>query len=292
MNYFKSLLMGCNVHIDRLRSLAAILDVSVGTLPITYLGAALGGNPKRRSFWNPVLEQMRGKLGLWSSKWLSLSGRLVMLKSVMSAVPIYHMAIFLAPVGIIGEMEKLMRGFLWRRREGGRRISWIAWSQICKRIQLGGFGLGFLSWKNKAMLIKWFWRFGMERNALWRRILCAKYNCNPQLMLLHEIQVPSSNLSIYIQDIFKILREDTIIAKVYKEGCVCSVGYGENIRFWIDPWIDGSSLFRRFPRLFAITQNKNAFLCDVGLMRMVAGPGISTCVVAYSIGKLTSIDNW
>lgn len=113
VNYSKSLLMGCNVHIDRLHSLATILDVSVGSLPIMYFGAALRDNPRRKIFCDPVLDNMRNKLGLWSSKWLSLSGRMVMLKSVMSAIPIYHMEIFFAPVGVIGDMEKLMRGFLW-----------------------------------------------------------------------------------------------------------------------------------------------------------------------------------
>lgn len=179
--------MGSNVSTDSLGSLAELLDVCVGSLPIIYMGAALGGNPRRKNFWLPVLDKMRSKLGLWSSKWLSLSGRLVMLKSVMSAVPIYHMAVFLAPVGVIGDMEKLMRVFLWGKREGGRRISWIAWSQICKRLQLGGLGLGFLCWKNRAMLIKWFWRFGSEHNALWRKVLCAKYYCNSRLLLLHEM---------------------------------------------------------------------------------------------------------
>lgn len=44
---------------------------------------------------------------------MSLSGRLVMLKSVMSVVLIYHMVVFQTPVGVIGEMEKPMRSFLW-----------------------------------------------------------------------------------------------------------------------------------------------------------------------------------
>lgn len=113
VNYSKSQILGCKVSQEEFKNLADLLDVSVGTLPINYLGAALGDNPRRKSFWRPVFEKMRAKLWLWNSKWMSLSGRLVMLKSVMSVVLIYHMVVFQTPVGVIGEMEKPMRSFLW-----------------------------------------------------------------------------------------------------------------------------------------------------------------------------------
>lgn len=53
---------------------------------------------------------------------LALSGKLVLLRVVINLVPLYHMAILKAPVGIIADMEKLMRGVFvgacWRG-EGG-----------------------------------------------------------------------------------------------------------------------------------------------------------------------------
>ena len=39
----------------------------------------------------------------------------------------------------------------------------------------GGFDLGSLENKNWALLAKWWWRFGEEKEALWRRLIASKY---------------------------------------------------------------------------------------------------------------------
>lgn len=108
---------------------------------------------------------------------------MILLKSVLSAIPIFLMSSFLALVGVIDEMEKILRGFLWSNNEGNRRIHWFAWEQVCKGANLGGLGLGFLSWRNKALLLKWHWRFGNERNSLWRRVINTKYGFDHRCIL-------------------------------------------------------------------------------------------------------------
>ena len=50
----------------------------------------------------------------------------------------------------------------------------IASSQMGRCFQ-GGIGLGNLEFENWALLVKWWWRFGEERAALWRRVIVAKY---------------------------------------------------------------------------------------------------------------------
>lgn len=59
-----------------------------------------------------MIEKMRVKLGKWRSRFPSLSGRLVSLKSAVSAIPIYYMMIFKALIGVVGKFEKIMRSFL------------------------------------------------------------------------------------------------------------------------------------------------------------------------------------
>lgn len=39
----------------------------------------------------------------------------------------------------------------------------------------GGLGLRPLQFANRALLNKWLWRFGVEKNPLWRRLIAAKY---------------------------------------------------------------------------------------------------------------------
>lgn len=54
------------------------------------------------------------------------------------------MSIFKAPVGVIGEVEKILRAFLWGKEGSGRRISWIPWMMIFQSQEVGGLGLGFI----------------------------------------------------------------------------------------------------------------------------------------------------
>ena len=42
-------------------------------------------------------------------------------------------------------------------------------------MQVGGLGIRQLRSFNAALLGKWLWRYGLETNALWRRVIEAKY---------------------------------------------------------------------------------------------------------------------
>ena len=39
----------------------------------------------------------------------------------------------------------------------------------------GGLGIKKLTTFNKALLGKWLWRFGIEENRLWRRVVVGKF---------------------------------------------------------------------------------------------------------------------
>src|ERR1044072_4341099 len=71
INCNKSHLIGCNVEPAVVVRMAREMKISVGTLPMQYLEAPLGGNPRMISFWRLVIERVRKKSGSWNSKFLS-----------------------------------------------------------------------------------------------------------------------------------------------------------------------------------------------------------------------------
>ena len=72
-------------------------------------------------------------------------------------------------------IEKLQRDFLWSGSGGESKIHLVKWTKVCKPLQVGGLGIRHLGSFNFALLGKWLWRYGMETDALWRRVIEAKY---------------------------------------------------------------------------------------------------------------------
>lgn len=54
------------------------------------------------------------------------------------------------------------------------RIGYVSWDSICTYRNKGGLGLIDLEIKNKILLTKWLWRFGIEQDSLWRDRDCKE----------------------------------------------------------------------------------------------------------------------
>ena len=53
----------------------------------------------------------------------------------------------------------------------------VNWQQVCTPLHYGGLGIRNLVHFNQALLGKWLWRFGIEKMALWRRVIALKNGC-------------------------------------------------------------------------------------------------------------------
>ncbi|GKV03045.1 hypothetical protein SLEP1_g15411 [Rubroshorea leprosula] len=81
INFSKSCVYGFNMLDNWVRGAARVLHCSVGKTPFVYLGMPVGGNPRCKKFWIPVVSKFRQKLAVWKSALLSFGGRLTLLNS-------------------------------------------------------------------------------------------------------------------------------------------------------------------------------------------------------------------
>jgi hypothetical protein len=123
VNFNKSMLVGLNIEESWLIEAASILNCKVGKVPFLYLGLPIGGDPRRLAFWDPVLKSIKAILLGWQSRFLSFGGRLVLLKSVLTSLPIYALSFFKAPSGIISIIESIFNEKIWGGSEENRKIS-------------------------------------------------------------------------------------------------------------------------------------------------------------------------
>lgn len=104
VNFQKSLLTSVNVPNSWLREASQVLNCKTDRRPFLYLGIPIGGDCRRPKFWDPVLDRIKLKMTSWKRKHLSLGGRLILLKSVMSSLLVYFLSFFMAPSSIISSI--------------------------------------------------------------------------------------------------------------------------------------------------------------------------------------------
>jgi hypothetical protein len=93
------------------------------------------------------------------------------------------------------------------------------------------------------------------------RGLYEKYGTRVVANLLTEGDGPwPSSMSGLWKDV--VLLEEGGEVRWFNVGVIRKVGIGNSISFWKDPWREVTPLCRKYPRLFAISNNKEASVED------------------------------
>ena len=92
---------------------ACELSCKTGTLPLTYLGLPLGTRQNSVRMCEGIEERFRRRLKAWKRQYISKRGRLTLVRSALSNLPIYLLSLFRLPKGVKCKLEKIQRDFLW-----------------------------------------------------------------------------------------------------------------------------------------------------------------------------------
>ena len=110
----------------------------------------------------------------WSFRWLSRGGKIVLIKSVLEALPVYWMH-FWIPLGIIEKIRKLCFKFLWSGSCGSSfGLPWTSWKVLENPKSMGGWGLKVPALFAKALTAKSVWNI-IHGSGLWVQIVTHKY---------------------------------------------------------------------------------------------------------------------
>lgn len=167
VNYQKSCFVALNLDTQHKEVVRDLLGCASTTLPMTYLGMPLTLQRPTRQCFLPLIEKIETRLEGWKSKLISRGGRLQLINSVMSSIPIYIMACFRLPKWVINRIDKIRRDFLWRKNDGSANgVSLTNWQSACLPKIWGGLGIPDLEIRNLALLIRWWWRLYDEPDSL------------------------------------------------------------------------------------------------------------------------------
>ncbi|RVW69131.1 Cycloartenol synthase [Vitis vinifera] len=104
-------------------------------------------------------------------------GRITLIRSTLSNLPIYFMSIFQLPRAVRMRLEQIQRDFLWGGGALEQKLHLVRWPIVCEDKIKGGLGVKSLGSFNKALLGKWErggWRSCEAREdygvGLWKAI--------------------------------------------------------------------------------------------------------------------------
>jgi hypothetical protein len=114
------------------------------------------------------------RLSSWKGKNLSLGGRLTLINSVLSSLPMYMMSFFSIPKGVLKRLDYFRSRFFWQNDEQKRKYRLAKWDILCQPKEQGGLGIHNLKIKNIALLSKWLYKL-LTSDGTWQQILRIKY---------------------------------------------------------------------------------------------------------------------
>lgn len=166
VNFQKSDIIGINVEDHFLEAAASSFNCKICMVPFIYLGITLGANPRLAETWQSMVDKLRRRLSNWKRRNLSLGGRIVLINSVLTNLPIYYLSFMKAPKKVIKEMISIQRNFLWGGTCERKGIAWVKWSEVCRSKSSGGLGIKDIQLFNLSLLGKWLWRIARVEKSL------------------------------------------------------------------------------------------------------------------------------
>ena len=91
---------------------SSYLNCGLMSFPFTYLGIPIGANPRRCQTWEPLINKCERKLAGWKQRHLSFGGRVILINSVLTSIPIYFLSFFRVPKQVVNKIVRLQRNFL------------------------------------------------------------------------------------------------------------------------------------------------------------------------------------
>jgi len=178
INFHKSKIYGWNSTPLEMLNISRILDMEGISIwdTFNYLGIPIFKASPKVVHWLPLLDKLKNKIQAWGATWLNKAGKIVLINSVITSLPIYQCSVLLAPKTITNKIEEMLRRFLW---EGGRnnekKMHLVSWDKIKKPRLEGGLQIRDVATQNLAMGGKILWNMISGKNTWSKQILQKKY---------------------------------------------------------------------------------------------------------------------
>nr|GEV41240.1 nucleotide-binding alpha-beta plait domain-containing protein [Tanacetum cinerariifolium] len=188
ININKSKLMGYDVHSDEVETAARYIGCATFVAIFSHLVVKVGGRMERINSWDDVVSKVTSWLSKWKLKTLSIGGRLTLIKSVLTSIPLYQMSGFKVLIKVLNILESIRRKFSSGIEGNERKLALISWDTVLASKKYDGFGILSFFAMNRALLSKWVWRFLSQISSMWTRTIKAIHGEKGNLEPMEELK--------------------------------------------------------------------------------------------------------
>ncbi|MBA0876104.1 hypothetical protein Goshw_016968, partial [Gossypium schwendimanii] len=148
-----------------------------------------------------------------------------MIKAVLQSIPTYALSIFLAPKGVLKEIQTKLSRIWWSGKDSGNFWSMLPCRTLCQPKGIGGIGLRNMRLFNIALLGRQVWKLINNKESLCFKVLSSKYFPDGNIFNAKKVNRAS----------FTWL---SIVATVdfLKNGFGWQIGNGDNIKIRGENW--------------------------------------------------------
>ena len=194
-----------------------------------YLGLPEHFGQRKKDIFTSIVDRIRQRSHSWTTRFLSAAGKQVLLKAVLAAMPLYAMSCFKIPLSLCKRIQSILTRFWWDDKPDKRKISWVSWEKLTLPKSEGGLGFREIEQFNDALLGRLSWKILNYPDSLLAQVLLGKY-CQDLPFL--KVSTPASCSHGW--------RSILAGREVLKKGVGWTVGDGESIKIWRDPWLSTS----------------------------------------------------
>jgi hypothetical protein len=137
INFHKSELFYFGEPRDRTGECVHLFGCKEGEFPFRYLGIPMSPTRLSNKDWRVVEERLQKKLSSWKGKMLSPGGRLVLINSILSSLPMFMMSLFRIPKGVLEKLDYYRSRLFWQCDEHKKKYRLAKWSILHKPKSVG-----------------------------------------------------------------------------------------------------------------------------------------------------------
>lgn len=200
------------------------------SFPIRYLGLPVCITRVRLVHLQYILDRIRPRLAGWKGRLLPIAGRRVLVRCVLTALPVFALAVLRAPKKLYKEVDKARRRFLWAQDEeltGGKCK--VNWRLVTTPTDRGGLGIPDKERFARALRLRWLW---MEWKHPERPWVGTGSPCDDKDRAL------------------------------FTAATTVTIDNGKRALFWSCTWLGNQPLHQSFPTLFKHSIRKNRTVAE------------------------------